>query len=228
MNGPHGIASAAKPGQIVVEFGSHPVQLKKKYIAPLAERGAIFLDGEVGGTPGMVEARKGVIYLSGDAQACERLAPVVKALPRFRFFSVRSAPRPRSRPSTISWWAAHRRHRAGDCDRAARRCRCRPHDQGDRQWQRRLNAIRNSRALDGPAQVHAPAGVGPGSCALSRARQGIGRGGGCRRAAGRVPDRYFPSRAAREIGERDVASIIEIFEPEAKAKELRQQREVMQ
>ena len=86
VNGPHGIASAAKPGQIVVEFGSHPVSLKKNYIAPLAKKGAIFLDGEVGGTPGMVEARKGVIYLSGDAQACERLAPIVKTFAEISIF----------------------------------------------------------------------------------------------------------------------------------------------
>jgi len=86
VNGPHGIASAAKPGQIVVEFGSHAVTLKKKYVAPLAAKGAIFLDGEVGGTPGMVEARKGVIYLSGDQQACERLMPITKAFAEISIF----------------------------------------------------------------------------------------------------------------------------------------------
>jgi 3-hydroxyisobutyrate dehydrogenase len=79
VNGPRGIAKAAKPGQIVVEFGSHAVPLKKAYIAPLADKGAIFIDGEVGGTPGMVEARKGVIYLSGDQKACDALMPLVKA-----------------------------------------------------------------------------------------------------------------------------------------------------
>ncbi len=78
VNGPRGITKAAKPGQIVVEFGSHSVPVKKSYIAPLAEKGAIFIDGEVGGTPGMVEARKGVIYLSGDQKACDALMPLVK------------------------------------------------------------------------------------------------------------------------------------------------------
>ena len=71
VNGPQGILKAVKPGQIVVEFGSHAVPVKKSYIAPLAQKGAIFIDGEVGGTPGMVEARKGVIYLSGDRKASE-------------------------------------------------------------------------------------------------------------------------------------------------------------
>jgi len=78
VNGPQGIAKAAKPGQIVVEFGSHAVPVKKAYIAPLAAKGAVFIDGEVGGTPGMVEAKKGVIYLSGDQKACDALMPLVK------------------------------------------------------------------------------------------------------------------------------------------------------
>jgi 3-hydroxyisobutyrate dehydrogenase len=79
INGPNGIAKTAKKGQIVVEFGSHAVPVKKAYIAPLADKGAIFIDGEVGGTPGMVEAKKGVIYLSGDRKACDALMPLVKS-----------------------------------------------------------------------------------------------------------------------------------------------------
>lgn len=77
--GPSGLLKSARPGQIVVELGSHAVPVKKSYVAPLAEKGAVFLDGEVGGTPGMVVARKGVIYLSGDAKACETLQPIVKS-----------------------------------------------------------------------------------------------------------------------------------------------------
>jgi len=77
--GPTGLISAARPGQIVVEFGSHAVPVKKSYVAPLADKGAIFLDGEVGGTPGMVVARKGVIYLSGDAKACDTIQPIIKS-----------------------------------------------------------------------------------------------------------------------------------------------------
>jgi 3-hydroxyisobutyrate dehydrogenase-like beta-hydroxyacid dehydrogenase len=79
VNGPAGLKTSARPGQIVVEFGSHAVPVKKSYITPLAEKGAVFLDGEVGGTPGMVAARKGVIYLSGEPQACEKLRPIVSS-----------------------------------------------------------------------------------------------------------------------------------------------------
>jgi 3-hydroxyisobutyrate dehydrogenase len=78
VNGPQGIAKTVKRGQIVVEFGSHAVPFKKSFVASLAEKGAIFIDGEVGGTPGMVEAKKGVIYLSGDRKACETLMPICK------------------------------------------------------------------------------------------------------------------------------------------------------
>ncbi|MCK9909105.1 NAD(P)-dependent oxidoreductase [Microbacteriaceae bacterium K1510] len=79
ISGSAGLVSTARPGQIVVEFGSHAVPVKKSYVAPLADKGAIFVDGEVGGTPGMVAARKGVIYLSGDARACDTLQPIVKS-----------------------------------------------------------------------------------------------------------------------------------------------------
>jgi 3-hydroxyisobutyrate dehydrogenase len=86
INGPHGIAKGTKPGQIVVEFGSHAVPVKKGYIAPLAQKGAIFLDGEVGGTPGMVEAKKGVIYLSGDKNSCDKLMPICKTFAEITIF----------------------------------------------------------------------------------------------------------------------------------------------
>ncbi len=77
MQGPQGLLHSARPGQIVVELGSYPVAVKARQIEPLAQKGASFIDGEVSGTPGMVSARKAVIYLAGDADACKRLEPVV-------------------------------------------------------------------------------------------------------------------------------------------------------
>jgi 3-hydroxyisobutyrate dehydrogenase-like beta-hydroxyacid dehydrogenase len=77
VQGPKGLVHSARPGQIVIELGSHPVPDKKRQIAPLAEKGAVFIDGEVSGTPGMVSAKKGVIYLAGDAEACKKVEPVV-------------------------------------------------------------------------------------------------------------------------------------------------------
>jgi len=77
VQGPNGLVQSARPGQIVIELGSHPVPDKERQIAPLADKGAIFIDGEVSGTPGMVSARKGVIYLAGDAGACKKVESVV-------------------------------------------------------------------------------------------------------------------------------------------------------
>ena len=38
VHGPHGLIQTARPGQIVVELGSHPVPDKKRQIAPLGEK----------------------------------------------------------------------------------------------------------------------------------------------------------------------------------------------
>jgi len=75
--GPEGLLQSARPGQIVVELGSHPVKVKQQYVAPFATKGVTFLDGEVSGTPGMVIARKGVVYLGGPADAVSKIEPVV-------------------------------------------------------------------------------------------------------------------------------------------------------
>jgi 3-hydroxyisobutyrate dehydrogenase len=78
MQGPNGLIKSARPGQIIVELGSHPVPDKERHVAPFAAKGATFLDGEVSGTPGMVTARKAVIYLAGDPAAAKTIEPVVK------------------------------------------------------------------------------------------------------------------------------------------------------
>lgn len=77
INGPDGLKTSARPGQIIVEFGSHPVPVKQQYVKPLADKGAVFLDGEVSGTPGMVAARKAVIYLGGPADAIKKIEPII-------------------------------------------------------------------------------------------------------------------------------------------------------
>ena len=78
VQGKQGLIHSARPGQIVVELGSHLIPDKERQIAPLAAKGALFLDGEVGGTPSMVSARKAVIYLAGDADAARKVEPVIR------------------------------------------------------------------------------------------------------------------------------------------------------
>src|SRR6202047_267229 len=77
VQGQHGLVQSARPGQIIVELGSHPVPVKERQVAPLQQKGAAFIDGEVSGTPGMVAAKKAVIYLAGDAAACKKIESVV-------------------------------------------------------------------------------------------------------------------------------------------------------
>jgi 3-hydroxyisobutyrate dehydrogenase-like beta-hydroxyacid dehydrogenase len=77
VQGENGLLTSAHTGQIIVELGSHPVGDKERHVAPLAAKGAHFLDGEVSGTPGMVAARKAVIYLAGDKNACASAQRVV-------------------------------------------------------------------------------------------------------------------------------------------------------
>jgi 3-hydroxyisobutyrate dehydrogenase-like beta-hydroxyacid dehydrogenase len=77
VQGPEGLIRSARPGQIVVELGSYPVPVKERHVAPMAKKGAFFIDGEVAGTPGMVLARKGVVFLAGDEAACKKAERVV-------------------------------------------------------------------------------------------------------------------------------------------------------
>jgi len=77
IQGPDGLLKSARAGQVIVELGSHPVPDKERHVAPLAAKGAAFLDGEVSGTPGMVAARKAVIYLAGDKEACTKAERLV-------------------------------------------------------------------------------------------------------------------------------------------------------
>jgi 3-hydroxyisobutyrate dehydrogenase-like beta-hydroxyacid dehydrogenase len=79
VQGGNGLIHSARPGQIVVEFGSHAVAVKQRYVAPFSDKGAVFLDGEVSGTPGMVAARRGAIYLAGDHDAVNKLEPVIRS-----------------------------------------------------------------------------------------------------------------------------------------------------
>jgi 3-hydroxyisobutyrate dehydrogenase-like beta-hydroxyacid dehydrogenase len=78
VQGSTGLVKSARPGQIIVELGSHPVPEKERHVAPFAAKGATFLDGEVSGTPGMVSARKAVIYLAGDKEACAKVERFVR------------------------------------------------------------------------------------------------------------------------------------------------------
>jgi 3-hydroxyisobutyrate dehydrogenase-like beta-hydroxyacid dehydrogenase len=73
-----GLSKTARPGQVVVCFSSHTVPVKQQYADQLAQHGAILLDGEVSGTPGMVVARKASVYLAGPEDAAQRAEQAVR------------------------------------------------------------------------------------------------------------------------------------------------------
>jgi 3-hydroxyisobutyrate dehydrogenase-like beta-hydroxyacid dehydrogenase len=79
VRGGGGLLESARTGQIVVEFGSHPVHIKQQYVALFGAKQVVFLDGEISGTPGMVAQRKGVVYLGGPTEAVTKIEPVVAA-----------------------------------------------------------------------------------------------------------------------------------------------------
>jgi 3-hydroxyisobutyrate dehydrogenase-like beta-hydroxyacid dehydrogenase len=80
IEGDGGLLESAREGQIITELGSHPVAEKVAFVAPLAAKGAIFLDGEIAGTPSMVATRKANVFLSGPREAVERIAIAVKGI----------------------------------------------------------------------------------------------------------------------------------------------------
>jgi 3-hydroxyisobutyrate dehydrogenase-like beta-hydroxyacid dehydrogenase len=78
VSGPHGLIQGVQRGQIVLELGTYSFDVKERQRVALAAKGAILIDGEISGTPGMVAERKSAVYIAGDAKACETAAEVVK------------------------------------------------------------------------------------------------------------------------------------------------------
>lgn len=76
MAGDRGLLAALGPGHVVIELGSHPLAVKERHRDLVATCGAVFLDGEISGTPAMAAARKAVLLLAGDRAACEAILPI--------------------------------------------------------------------------------------------------------------------------------------------------------
>ncbi len=78
VSGAGGLIHGVRPGQIVLELGTYSFEVKERQRVALAAKGAIFIDGEISGTPGMVAERKSAVYIAGDPQACATAADVAK------------------------------------------------------------------------------------------------------------------------------------------------------
>jgi 3-hydroxyisobutyrate dehydrogenase-like beta-hydroxyacid dehydrogenase len=80
--GEAGLASAARPGLVVIETSTLPLAVKRQARDALAGRGTVLLDCPLSGTGGQALAKNVVAYLSGPAQAKARARPVLRAMTR--------------------------------------------------------------------------------------------------------------------------------------------------
>ena len=80
--GEAGLASAARPGLVVIETSTLPLAVKRQARDALAGRGTVLLDCPLSGTGGQALNKDVVAYLSGPAQAKARARPVLSAMTR--------------------------------------------------------------------------------------------------------------------------------------------------
>ena len=79
ISGENGIVSAEKPGQILIETSTLPVEEKLAAHAAMAAVGKILLDSPISGTPPMVRGLTSSLYVSGDRDAYNTVLPVIEA-----------------------------------------------------------------------------------------------------------------------------------------------------
>jgi 3-hydroxyisobutyrate dehydrogenase-like beta-hydroxyacid dehydrogenase len=82
VTGAAGLATAARPGLVVIETSTLPVAVKHQARGALAAGGAVLLDCPLSGTGGQARAKDLVAYLSGPAEAKARALPVLRAFTR--------------------------------------------------------------------------------------------------------------------------------------------------
>lgn len=74
---PDGLLAAARPGQIVVDLGTSPVDLTRQLAQEFADRGARFVDAPVARTRAAAEAGTLSVMVGADAATFEALRPLL-------------------------------------------------------------------------------------------------------------------------------------------------------
>jgi 3-hydroxyisobutyrate dehydrogenase len=85
LDGPEGVLSHLKPGQVVIELGTYSRAFKLAQAERLRQRGARVLEVEVSGSPPMVSARKAALYVGGSLDLMKECEPVLKAITEHQF-----------------------------------------------------------------------------------------------------------------------------------------------
>jgi 3-hydroxyisobutyrate dehydrogenase-like beta-hydroxyacid dehydrogenase len=80
--GPEGLVAGARPGAVVLELSTFPVEDKRRCGDLLAAASVTLLDGAMSGTGDQAWRGDVVVYLSGDEACVERVLPVVRACSR--------------------------------------------------------------------------------------------------------------------------------------------------
>jgi 3-hydroxyisobutyrate dehydrogenase-like beta-hydroxyacid dehydrogenase len=81
-----GITSRARPGMIVAELSTLPIEVKERNHAALAAVGVSLLDCPLSGTGAQAVTRDLVVYASGEAAACARCEPVFAGFARLSHY----------------------------------------------------------------------------------------------------------------------------------------------
>lgn len=119
-------------------------------------------------------ARKGVIFLAGDADAVKQIEPLVKGFSdRFVYFSEFGGA---SKVKLINKFLVGI-NIAAAAEAVALfevRCRHQRHDRGSCEWQRRIDAVRHPRAVDGTSPVQAGSRIASPFAALRRPDRQLG------------------------------------------------------
>jgi len=85
VSGEDGLVAGARPGLIVIEMSTFPLEAKEGARAALEPEGVVVIDAPVSGTGLQAAAAEVVIYASGDSNAIERMAPVFDAIGKETF-----------------------------------------------------------------------------------------------------------------------------------------------
>jgi 3-hydroxyisobutyrate dehydrogenase-like beta-hydroxyacid dehydrogenase len=82
ISGKDGIAQALRPGMVVAEMGTLPLEAKEDARKAVADAGCVLLDCPVSGTGAQAAVGDLVVFASGEADAIEALRPVFEGFSR--------------------------------------------------------------------------------------------------------------------------------------------------
>ncbi|WP_321967843.1 NAD(P)-dependent oxidoreductase [Burkholderia cepacia] len=85
LDGPHGVLSALRSGQVVIECGTYSREFKLAQATRIESLGAAVIEAEVSGSPAMVAERRAALYLGGSKTLIEHCRPVLEAITAHQF-----------------------------------------------------------------------------------------------------------------------------------------------